>query len=68
MSFVKRAQQEIAAIIGVTRRTIANWEKGEDTTVGKFSNRCNPLDLRTKLTKKQKEEIIERVRAGESQP
>jgi len=25
--------------------TIANWENGEDTTITKFCNSCNPLDL-----------------------
>jgi site-specific DNA-methyltransferase (adenine-specific) len=59
--------EEAAAIVGVTHKTVANWEKGEDITICKFTNGYNPRDLRMKLTQKQKEEIIERVASGESQ-
>jgi DNA-binding XRE family transcriptional regulator len=52
------AQEEVAAILGVTRQTISNWEKGEDTTIAKFCNSCNPRDQRMKLTQKQKQEEV----------
>jgi DNA-binding XRE family transcriptional regulator len=39
-----KTQEEVASIVGVTQKTISNWEKGEDISFSKFTNTYNPRD------------------------
>lgn len=68
-----KTQEETAAVLGVARQTVDKWE---DTTNAKNGNSCtkepaadlfDTPDYRTKVTKKQKEQIAQRAEEGETQ-
>ncbi|MDP3064175.1 MAG: hypothetical protein Q8O40_13340 [Chloroflexota bacterium] len=54
----------MAAIVGVTQKTIDNWEKG--TRDGNFTNACTP-DLRLKVPKALKRAIAEKAALDKGQ-
>lgn len=60
----RMTQEKVAGILGVARRTIDLWE---GTSIGSDTNACNPPDLRIKIPQKERQKIVERVKAGESQ-
>lgn len=57
----KWTQQKVADVLGVARRTVADWW---DTTNGGSAKGC---DARIKLPKAAKEKILTRIQEGESQ-
>jgi len=62
-----KSQEEAATAVGVTDRTIRNWEKGEGISIGNLPFTYTPPDLKIKVPKREYETIYERVEAGESQ-
>jgi len=63
------SRPKVAGILGIPEGTIARWEWEikKDTSIVRPNNTCNPPDLKTKVPKKEKQRIKERVTSGESQ-
>lgn len=56
-------QARLASMLGIPRETVRNWL---DTSNGQSANACKP-DARVKLNAEAKDEVVDRVEAGESQ-
>lgn len=57
-------QQEVAQVLGIDRSSVSKGEKASNV---KIHNACATADLRLKVGKRHRQEIVERVKAGEKQ-